>query len=210
MALTEDSEVQMAHVITFRSSKFDPGMETPNPINPIAGESVLLWLCAQLKDSPYRATTPAAEDWGWYLDVSGAGAAYLVGASADADERGAVDWTIQIHERRSLTDKLMGARKMTADDPLSALVERILRADPDIGEVDCTRAPSPVASQPRQPTSNGRDQICFESNGDWRRSRCFRCRRRSWLRAAANRPHHLLEFRRAAAIPCGQGASSFP
>jgi hypothetical protein len=35
----------MAHVMTFRSSKFDIATETPNPINPIAGESLLLWLC---------------------------------------------------------------------------------------------------------------------------------------------------------------------
>ena len=126
----------MAHVITFRSSKFDPAMETPNPVNPIAGESVLLWLRAQLKESPYQATAPATEDWGWYVDVSGAAGTYLVGASADAAERGAIDWTIQIHKHRSLTDKLTGAKKMAADDPLSALVERILRADPDIGEVE--------------------------------------------------------------------------
>lgn len=54
----------MAHVFTFRSARFDTAAETPNPINPIAGQSVLLWLGEQLRGSPYTATTPAAEDWG--------------------------------------------------------------------------------------------------------------------------------------------------
>lgn len=127
----------MAHVVTFRSSKFDIATETPNPINPIAGESVLLWLREQLGNSPYRATTPEAEDWGWYVDVSGTEASYLVGASADAEEPGAsVDWTIQIHKQRSFVDKLTGANKMAIEDPLSVLVERIIRADPNIADVE--------------------------------------------------------------------------
>ena len=127
----------MAHVVTFRSSKFDIATETPNPINPIAGESVLLWLCEQLRNSSYQTTTPEAEDWGWYVDASGAGASYLVGASADTNERGAsIDWTVQIHKHRSLIDRFTGANKMAADDPLSVLVERIIRSDPAIGDVE--------------------------------------------------------------------------
>jgi hypothetical protein len=127
----------MAHVVTFRSSKFDTATETPNPINPIAGQSVLGWLCEQLRNSPHQTTTPEAEDWGWYVDVSGAGASYLVGASADPAESGAsIDWTVQIEKHRSLRDKITGANKMAADDALSALVEQILRSDPAITDVE--------------------------------------------------------------------------
>jgi len=98
----------MAHVITFRSSRFDTAAETPNPINPIAGESVLSWLSEGLA-SAYEVTAPATEDWGWYVGVTGAGAAYLVGASAEPGEPGAsVEWTVQIHRHRSLRDKLTG------------------------------------------------------------------------------------------------------
>lgn len=132
----------MAHVITFRTSKFDPSAETANPINPIAGESVLRWLSAQVRNAGYEATSPAAEDWGWYMDVSGDTGAYLVGASADADQPGpSVEWTIQIHKHRSVIDKLTGGNKMAADDPLAALVERIVRADPDMKDVDVEKAP---------------------------------------------------------------------
>jgi hypothetical protein len=132
----------MAHVITFRTSKFDPTTETPNPINPIAGESVLTWLSGQLRKSGYQATSPAAEGWGWYVDVSGNPGAYLLGASADAQESAAsVEWTIQIHKHRSVVDKLTGRNKMLVDDPLAARVEQILRADPDIKDVEVEAGP---------------------------------------------------------------------
>lgn len=88
----------MPHVITFRSAGFDVGRERPNPINPIVGESVLRWLRERLAERQYQVTTPEPEDWGWYMDVSGRGASYLVGASGDADESsGPVDWTLHVH-----------------------------------------------------------------------------------------------------------------
>ena len=131
----------MAHLIAFRSKKFDITKETPNPTNPIGGESLLQWLRESLIASPYKATAPATEDWGWYVHVEGAGAAYLVGASADAGEPGSdVDWTVQIHRRRSLKDRLTGAHKLTEDDPLSALIERIIRADAGAQGIEVDRS----------------------------------------------------------------------
>jgi len=61
----------VAHVVSFRSSKFDVSAETPNPINPIAGQSVLTWLRGELAKAHYTATEPGTEDWGWYIDVTG-------------------------------------------------------------------------------------------------------------------------------------------
>jgi hypothetical protein len=131
----------VAHVITFRSSKFDVTKERPNPINPIAGESVLAWLREQLKSSSYEVTTPDTEDWGWYVYVKAAEATYLVGASADATEYtdSDIDWTIQIHRERSLKDRITGANKLTADDRLSRLTENIIRAEPGIQGVEVDR-----------------------------------------------------------------------
>ena len=120
----------MAHVITFRTARFDVSRERQNPINPIAGESLLRWLREELSKHGYRCGDPDAEDWGWYIDVLGGDASYLVGASADAEGDGPDrDWTIQVHKNRSFKDKLLGGNRM-ADDPLSALIERIVRADP--------------------------------------------------------------------------------
>jgi hypothetical protein len=129
----------MAHVLTFRTARFDISKETPNQINPIAGQSVFLWLRQELMTAGYTATEPDTEDWGWYIDVEGNGASYLVGASADAGTEPDVDWTVQIEKIRSAKDKLLGRNKMTSDDPLSALVERIARADDTIEQLSVDR-----------------------------------------------------------------------
>jgi len=130
----------MAHIVSFHSGKFDVSAETPNPINPIAGQSVLAWLRAELAKAHYTATEPDAEDWGWYIDVTGNDNSYLVGASADADGSTAdVEWVVQIHKHRSFRDKVFGRNKMAANDPVVALIERIVRAEPQIFEVSVDR-----------------------------------------------------------------------
>ena len=130
----------MAHVVSFRTSKFDVSAETPNPINPIAGQSVLKWLRVELAKAHYTTTEPDTEDWGWYMDVTGTDASYLVGASADADDSTPeVEWVVQVHRHRSMSDKLFGRNKMAPDDPLAALIERVVRADPEISEVSVDR-----------------------------------------------------------------------
>jgi hypothetical protein len=132
----------MAHVITFRSARFDVASEPPNPINPIPGESVLRWLRAQLGGSRYETTEPATEDWGWYIDVRGEGASYLVGASGDVGEAatGPVDWTIQIEKHRTLGEKLRGANKLADDDVLSALIEGLVRQGAGASDVEVERS----------------------------------------------------------------------
>ena len=130
----------MPHVITFRSAGFDVVRERPNPINPIAGESVLRWLRERLGERQYQVTTPEPEDWGWYMDVSGDGASYVVGASGDAGESyGSVEWTLQIHKHRSLKEKLNRTNRLAADDPLSALIERLIRQDAGADAVEVER-----------------------------------------------------------------------
>jgi hypothetical protein len=96
----------MAHLITFNTNKFDVSKETSNPINPIAGESVLIWLRSEVAGSNYDVSAPAAEDWGWYVHINGGGASYIVGASADAkDPAVEAGWTVQLHKTRSLKEK---------------------------------------------------------------------------------------------------------
>ena len=130
----------MAHVISFRTRRFDVTKETPNPTNPIAGQSVLRWLGAELAKSQYTSTEPDTEDWGWYMDVTGSDGSYLVGASADADgSTPEVEWVIQVHKHRSMKDKLFGRNTLADDDRLVALIERIVRADPQISEISIER-----------------------------------------------------------------------
>ena len=127
----------MAHLITFSTAMFDISKEEPNRINPIAGQSVLQWIRARLEGSGYKATEPETEDWGWYIDVEGKGSSYLVGASGQPEGPASdIDWTVQIHKHRSLKEKLTGRNKMSADDPLTALLESFVRAEPAIREIN--------------------------------------------------------------------------
>jgi hypothetical protein len=43
-----------------------------------------------------------------------------------------VEWVVQVHRARSMKDKLLGRNKLVAGDPLCALIERLLRAGPQI------------------------------------------------------------------------------
>jgi hypothetical protein len=130
----------MAHIISFRTREFDVTTETPNPTNLIAGQSVLRWLRAELAKSQYTATEPDTEDWGWYIDVTGNDGSYLVGASADADgSTPDVEWVLQVHKHRSMKDKLFGRNTIASDDPLAALIKRILRGDPQMSEISVER-----------------------------------------------------------------------
>jgi hypothetical protein len=132
----------MARVLSFRTRKFDVTRETPNPTNPIAGQSVLRWLRAELAKAGYAVTEPDSEDWGWYIDVTGKDGSYLVGASADAEaETPDVEWVIQVHSHRSFKDRLLGRNKMAVDDPLVALIQRIVGADPQISGLSVEREP---------------------------------------------------------------------
>lgn len=132
----------MAHLITFRTARFDPKAEPANPINPIAGHAVLVWLLEAVRAAGYEGGKPDAEDWGWYVDVTGPDATYLLGASGQRDDGDPdpIDWTIQIHRHRSLTDKLFGRNPHAADDPFTDLVERVVRAEPDFANVEVDRA----------------------------------------------------------------------
>ena len=43
---------------------------------------------------------------------------------------------LQIHKQRSLKDKLLGRRRMEADDPFAALVESTLKGEPEFSKVE--------------------------------------------------------------------------
>ena len=74
------------------------------------------------------------------MTVEGEGVSYLIGASADADASTRdVEWVVQVHTRRSLKDKVLGRNKMAADDPLVAVIERIVRGDSQISGVSVDR-----------------------------------------------------------------------
>jgi hypothetical protein len=129
----------VTHIISFKSSQFDVTAETPNPINPIAGESLLGWLRGKLIARGYEVTAPEPEDWGWYVDLRSGEKSYLVGASCDLDQAEPRDWIVQVRLERSLTDKLFGRNKMADNDAVSAHIEALIRESGGALEVEVDR-----------------------------------------------------------------------
>ncbi len=126
----------MAHVISFKTGKFDPSKEKANPIQPIAGLGVLEWIRAALKGTAYTATMPGAKDWGWQMDVRGKDASYMVGASGKPEESASeVRWVVQIHNHRGFLEKLRGRNKMQTNDALAAIILTLIRKDDAINSV---------------------------------------------------------------------------
>jgi hypothetical protein len=129
----------MAHLISFVTDRFDPAKETPNDINPIAGEALLLWLRERLQPLGYTTTLPETEDWGWYVYTDSGASRYLVGASGDPETGPDTHWFIQIHKQRSLRDKMFGRNRLSSTDELSEAVERLVRGEKDFRDVSADK-----------------------------------------------------------------------
>ena len=131
----------MARVIRFVSARFDVSTERPNPINPIAGESLLSWLREQVKPE-VEMSPPEPEDWGWYSFVSWQGRQYLIGSSAsEEDEGGKREWILQIDKQRSMREKLLGREKMTRDDECASYFQRLLEQEATFRAVEADPEP---------------------------------------------------------------------
>ena len=117
-----------ATVIRFTTTLFDVTKEHPNEINPIYGESLLLWLAEKLKDHVV-VPEPQTEDWGWYIEIDWKGRRYMLGASASDEENGAREWVLQIVKHRSFKERLSGKEKLTELDECSAHIHRLLASE---------------------------------------------------------------------------------
>jgi hypothetical protein len=119
-----------AAVIRFNTALFDVAKERPNPINPIHGESLLLWLAGKLSGG-VSLTSPDTEDWGWYSTLDFNDRRYMVGSSASDEEADGVrEWILQIVKHRSVKERLFGEAKLTAEDECVRLLLDVLRSEP--------------------------------------------------------------------------------
>lgn len=122
-------------VLRFRTARFDTARETPNPTNPIFGESLLAWLRDRLA-ATHAMPAPAPEDWGWYSDLTWGSRAYLIGASSEGpEEDGLCEWVLQVEKRRTAMEKLTGRAKMDAADPCLCALHALLAAEPEIRDL---------------------------------------------------------------------------
>lgn len=124
----------MTRVICFHTNKFDISTERPNPINPIPGESLLLWLAERAKPQAL-VSSPAAEDWGWYSDIKWDDRSYMLGSSASLQGDGDCEWVLQVVKWRSFMEKLLGRAGMTADDTCANFFQALLEKEPSFKRV---------------------------------------------------------------------------
>ena len=115
----------MSAVIRFNTRKFDVTRERPNPINPIVGESLLLWL-KQALDAVHEIDKPEPEDWGWYTHLLWEGQRFLLGSSASDEEDGEREWVLQVVPQRSLKQRLLGRGRIGPEHPLVQHVVSVL------------------------------------------------------------------------------------
>jgi hypothetical protein len=129
----------MEEAIHFKTSIFDVSKEEENPINPIYGKSLLVWLRNQLKDK-VDITEPQAEDWGWYSELEWEGSGYLIGSAVfyeDGDDpRSELEWVFQIHKYRSFKDKLFGKNKMSKSDGCFLFFKALFEKEPKIRDIE--------------------------------------------------------------------------
>ena len=123
----------MPSLVQFDTTKFDFANEPPNPINPIFGESALRWV-QQVLGREFEIGEPAAEDWGWYCDVTKDGVVHLLGASAEPNDDGSWHVMIQVEVHRSMMDKLTG--KKAPYDALAPAIAEAAHEDPAIRYVE--------------------------------------------------------------------------
>lgn len=124
-----------ATIIRFTTKLFDVTKERPNDINPIYGESLLLWLADKLKG---RVTVPEpqTEDWGWYVDINWSGRQYMLGASASDEEQGQREWILQIVKHRTFKERLLGKEKITAHDECSMYLRQLIESESAFAEIN--------------------------------------------------------------------------
>jgi hypothetical protein len=129
-----------ARHILFKTSRFNLSKVGEHFINPCCfGEDLAAWLRIKLADSGTTVGPPGQEDWGWYLRVKYDRDSYFLGMSGYAEENSTNEddgeWRIIVKKIRSIWQWVSGKGQITVLDGMLALIEKILRAEPDIREV---------------------------------------------------------------------------
>ena len=124
----------MQHIISFVTEKFDVTKEDENPINPIYGQSLLLWLKEKVAET-VLLDHPDTEDWGWYTTIDWKGRSYLLGASAIESDSAGYEWVFQVEKSRSIKEKLFGREKMNKDDECLLFFKSVFNTEPEFKQV---------------------------------------------------------------------------
>jgi len=124
-------------LIWFKTDALDVEGEPENPINPIAGASLLNWIQAK-ENGNIEVPDPDYEDWGWYSSIEYAGRPYMIGASAEGrDENGRYHFCFQMKKHRTFKEVLLRREKATGDtDPCYQHFKSLFEAESSFVELE--------------------------------------------------------------------------
>lgn len=126
----------MGPVIRFRTEMFDIAKEQENPINPVFGESILIWLRENAKRlTDFTDVEP--EDHGWYVFAKFGPQRYsFVGSVVHDVPPEEQEWYLVVERERTLKEKLFGKGKTGVDDPCFVYVRSLLEAEPGFTHIE--------------------------------------------------------------------------
>jgi hypothetical protein len=126
-----------ARDILFKTSRFNLSKIGKHFINPgCFGEDLAAWLRIKLAENGVEVGPSGQEDWGWYLRVKYDGNGYFLGMSGKVEENPTNvndgEWRIIVKKNLSIWQRMSGKGRITAEDGVFALIEKIVREETDI------------------------------------------------------------------------------
>lgn len=125
----------MERVWAFSSSAFPLEPDEAEKVNPgLGGRALCRYLAGALAARGVEPGAPAAEDWGWRLELAFEGRRFWMGCGAVTGEP--ERFLVFLKTRRGLRGLLAGAVWRASFERLAALVEQVLREHPDIRNLE--------------------------------------------------------------------------
>jgi hypothetical protein len=127
-----------AHDILFTTSRFNLTEVKEHFINPCCfGEDLAAWLRTTLRERGVDVSEPGQEDWGWYLFARLGEDSYFLGVNGNPDQPGADlgEWRVAVEKKRKIWQRVRGRGKIAASDRMTVLIEEILQAQKDFGNL---------------------------------------------------------------------------
>ena len=102
-------------------------------------EDLAAWIRIKLADKGVEVGLPGQEDWCWYLQVKHDGNVYFLGMNGNREKNPTNtedgEWRIIVKKNRSIRQWMSGKGQITGEDGMFAMIEKILRGEPDVREV---------------------------------------------------------------------------
>ncbi len=120
--------------ILFSTDRFNLSKVGGDFINPCCfGEDLAAWLRNKLIERQVETRAPYQEDWGWELPVKDGDQSFYLCMSGNADGSTANpnggEWGIIVERKRSISQRITGAGKITKDDRMVCLLNEILNCE---------------------------------------------------------------------------------